>query len=88
VAFPFLAGTETIGMSNLTSNGNLKFRLPGERLRIGMDIGSGMQTPEVVLQTVMVRVEDRQVDLVWRGAFPYPGPDWMPQMRKMDLLVQ
>jgi hypothetical protein len=35
----------------------------------------------------MIRMEERQIDLVWRGAVPYPGPDWLPQMRKMEVLV-
>jgi hypothetical protein len=47
-----------------------------------------MQTPEVVLQTVMIRMEERQVDLVWRGAIPYAGPDWLPQMKKMEVVVE
>jgi hypothetical protein len=33
----------------------------------------------------MLRMDDLQVDLVWRGAVPYPGPDWLPQMRKMEV---
>jgi len=33
-------------------------------------------------------MEDRQVDLVWRGAVPYPGPDWLPKMKKMEVLIQ
>jgi hypothetical protein len=48
----------------------------------------GVQEPLVVLHTVMIRMEDRQVDLVWRTAVPYPGPDWLPQMKKMEVLVQ
>jgi hypothetical protein len=32
-------------------------------------------------------MEDAQVDLVWRGAVPYRGPDWLPDMRRMDVMV-
>jgi hypothetical protein len=35
----------------------------------------------------MVHADEGQVDLVWRGAVAYPGPDWMPQMRKMEVSV-
>jgi hypothetical protein len=87
LAFPYLAGGETILTANLTPAGRLDFRLPSERPRIGIDIGEGVQEPEVVLQTVMIRMDDGQVDLVWRGAIPYRGPDWLPEMTKLDLQV-
>lgn len=87
MVFPFLAGDEKIGLINLTPEGRTRFQLPGDRPRIGLDIGEGVEEPEVVLHTVMVRMEEWQVDLVWRGAIPYAGPDWLPQMRKMEVLV-
>jgi hypothetical protein len=33
-------------------------------------------------------MDDREVDLVWRAAAGYPGPDWLPQMRKTEIEVQ
>jgi hypothetical protein len=85
---PFLSGTEQIILMNLNPQAPLQFRLPGERPQISMDIGQGTQEPEVVLHTVMIRAEDRQVDLLWRGAIPYPGRDWLPEMKKMELVIQ
>jgi hypothetical protein len=83
----YLRGGEVVVTENLTPEGRLQFRLPTEAPRIGLDIGEGVSEPEVVLQTAMIRMEDRQVDLVWRGAVPYPGPDWLPEMQKMDVLI-
>jgi hypothetical protein len=88
MVFPFLSGDEKVGLINLTPQGKTRFQLPGERPRIGLDIGEGVQEPAAVLHTVMVRMEEQKVDLVWRGAVPYPGPDWLPRMRKMEVLVQ
>jgi len=88
LALPFLAGDEQIYTTTLTPEGDLSFQLPGECPRIGLDIGMGVQEALVVLHTVMIRMEDRQVDLVWRAAVPYPGPDWLPQMKKMEVLLQ
>jgi hypothetical protein len=88
LALPFLDGTEEVRLVNLAPEGEVKFRLPGDRPRIGLDIGNGVEEPAVVLHTVMLRMEDRELDLVWRGAVPYPGPDWLPQMRKMEVLIQ
>ncbi len=88
LVLPYLAGTEEVATNNLSPEGLLTFSLPGERPRIGMDIGEGIREPDVVLHTVTIRMEQRQVDLVWRGAVPYPGRDWLPQMRKMEIAIE
>ncbi|HEY7306305.1 MAG TPA: DUF2169 domain-containing protein [Bryobacteraceae bacterium] len=88
LVLPFLTGDESVRTWHLTPEGRIDFFLPGDRPRIGMDIGRGVREPGVVLQTVMIRMEERQVDLIWRGAVPYPGPDWLPEMRKMEVFVQ
>lgn len=87
LAMPFLQGDEAMRTENLSEEGELLFALPADKPQLGLDLGSGVQQPEVVLHTVMIRMEDRQLDLVWRGAVPYPGLDWLPQMRRMDVLV-
>jgi len=87
LVFPFLTGGERVVAENLSPEGVVAFHLPPETPRLGLDIGSGVQEPPAVLHTVMIRMEDRQVDLVWRGAVPYPGPDWLPRMRKMEVSV-
>ena len=87
LALPFLKGTEPIECLNLTQEGHLRFKLPGEQPALGLDLGEGVQKPDVVLHTVMIRLEERKLDLVWRGAVPYPGPDWLPEMRKMEVHI-
>ena len=87
LAVPFLRGGEAVVTENLSPDGQLTFRLPNERPRIGLDIGEGVQEPEVAMQTVMIHMDERQVDLVWRGAVPYRGPDWLPEMRKMEVAI-
>ncbi len=84
---PYLQGGEQIVTENVTSDGSFAFQLAEDQPSIGLDIGQGMQEPEVVLQTVMIRMEEREVDMVWRGAIPYPGPDWLPEMQKMELAI-
>jgi hypothetical protein len=85
---PFLTGDEQIRASNLTPNGELAFQLPGERPKIALDLGEGAKQEAVVLHTVMIRMEDRQVDLVWRAAFPYDGPDSLPKLKKLGAFVE
>jgi hypothetical protein len=87
LAFPYLTGTETMVLENLTPEGRLEFALPGGKPRVQIDIGLGPQEPEAVLHTVQIHGEERQVDLVWRAAIPYPGPDWLSQMAKLDLTI-
>jgi hypothetical protein len=87
LVLPYLEGHETIATEGLSPEGNLSFALPGDRPQIGLDIGMGLYEPPVVMQTVMVRLEEREIDLVWRAAAAYPGPDWLPQMKKMEVSV-
>lgn len=88
LALSFLKGAEEVRLMNLVPECEISFQLPGDQPSIGLDIGMGLQQPEVVLHTVMIRTEDRQVDLVWRGAVLYSGPDWLPQMKQMEVLIQ
>lgn len=85
---PFLRGDETVYTRHLAAEAQLDFQLPGEHPRIALDIGKGVREAAVVLHTVMIHMDEREVDLVWRAAFPYPGPDWLPQLQKMEVLVQ
>jgi hypothetical protein len=87
LALPFLQGGETILTENLHPDGRVSFQLPTDTPTIGLDIGEGVQEPPVVLHTVMIHMDEGEADLVWRGAVVYQGPDWLPQMRKMDVLI-
>src|SRR5262249_11984199 len=88
LSLPYLAGNETVRLTNLTPEGNLVCRLPGDRPALSLDLGEGAQEGVVVLHTVQIRMAKGEVDLVWRVAFPYPGPDWLPQMKKAEVTVQ
>lgn len=83
LAVPFLRGGEVVQLVGLAAAGELRFQLPAEAPRMSLDIGLGVQELPVVLHTVCVRMEDMQVDLVWRGAHAYPGVDWLPEMKRM-----
>jgi hypothetical protein len=87
LVFPYLSGGEKVVAENLSAEGTISFQLPQDQPCLGLDIGAGVQEPQAVMHTVMIRMEDCQVDVVWRGAIPYPGPDWLPKMRKMEVLV-
>jgi hypothetical protein len=87
LAFPYLRGGEALVTENLSPQGRLAFQLPTDRPGIAIDIGEGVQEPEVALHTVMIHMDEGEVDLVWRGAIAYRGPEWLPELRKMDVLV-
>lgn len=87
LVFQYLRGDEQIRTVNLCPEIECSFRLPADRPRLGLDIGTGLHESSVVLHTVMIRMEDKQVDLVWRTAVPYPGPDWLPELKKLDVMV-
>ena len=83
LTFPYLKGNEVFRLTNLTPTGSLTFKLPGETPVITLDIGSGENKLQPVLHTVCIRPEQMQVDLIWRGAHPYPGWDWLPEMKRL-----
>jgi len=87
LALPFLAGGEPMKLSGLTPEGELRFFLPQEKPMISLDIGLGEKELEAVLQTVCIRLDEMQVDLIWRGTQPYPGFDWLPEMKRMEVAV-
>jgi hypothetical protein len=80
---PFLSGGESVRLKNLCIDGDLQFLLPVDIPVIAMDIGFGLRELQPALHTVCIRPEDRQLDLVWRGAHEYPGIDWLPEMQKL-----
>jgi hypothetical protein len=82
-----LKGNEPIATANLSAESIVTFYLPGDRPRIGLDIGEGVKQTQVVIHTVMIHMEERQVDIVWRGALPYPGPDWLVKMKKLEIII-
>ena len=88
LSLPFLRGDESVKTRHLTPEGEWDIVLPGELPRVSLDIGEGPTEGQVVLHSLLVRIEDRQVDLVWRAAFPYQGPEWLPEMRRMEVLIE
>ena len=87
LSVPYLRGDEAVQLTNLTPDGSLVFILPGDRPAIALDIGAGRKEGIVVLQTVMIRLDEGGVDLVWRAAFDYPGPDWLSEMKKAEITI-
>lgn len=87
LAMQYLSGTEQITTTNLNKEGKLAFELPDDNPNISIDIGNDIQKTQVVIHTVMIHMEEKQVDIVWRGAIKYPGPDWLTQMPKLEIVV-
>jgi hypothetical protein len=85
---PYLRGDEEISTHGLTQEGRFDFLLPDDAPTISLDTGQGENKLEAVLHTVSVRMDDREVDLVWRGALEYPGPDWIPKMTKLEARIE
>lgn len=87
MALPYLTGGELIRLRNLTLDGSLDFRLPTEAPGMTLDIGLGGNALKPVMHTVCIRVDAMEVDLVWRGAHPFPGVDWLPEMKRLAAVV-
>lgn len=87
LAMNYLKGDERVTTNNLSKKGQCVFELPDDNPDISIDIGNNVQETEVFIHTIMIHMEERLVDIVWRGAIDYPGPDWLKQMSKLEILV-
>ncbi|NLD92600.1 MAG: DUF2169 domain-containing protein [Fibrobacter sp.] len=87
LALPYLRGDEQLRIVNMTKVGDLCFKLPGEKPSAAIDIGFGSNTPDPVMQTVCVRTEDLEVDIIWSFSVPYPGISWLSNMKKLKIEV-
>jgi hypothetical protein len=81
--FPEISGDETVSLHGLSAEGLLEFALPGETPKIGLDIGLGAEQLQARLDTVCIRPDQLEVDLIWRGSCVYEGYSWLPQMKKL-----
>ncbi|MCC9602681.1 DUF2169 domain-containing protein [Stieleria sp. JC731] len=84
LAFDRLSGDETLAIHHMTPDRLLLAKLPGLPPQITLDIGNGPESLQPVLQTVCVRVEDRQVDLVWRGSLAKNDRHWLTQIENLE----
>jgi hypothetical protein len=85
--FSSLKGDESIALAGLIPEGLLKFSLPAETPRIGLDLGAGLQELEPLLHTVSIRPDELELDMIWRGAQPYDGYRWLSKMTKLHAEV-
>ena len=83
LAFAKLPPGALLRLAGLTPEGMLSFTLPDSWPSIMLDIGLGENVLPTALHTVAIYVEERRVDMIWRGAHPYPGNDWLPEMRRL-----
>jgi hypothetical protein len=88
LSVPFLGGGEAVRLVNLTPDGLLELSLPRKWPALSLDIGFGAKELTPVIHTACVRVADKQLDMIWRGAMRYPGVDWLPQMKQLAAEVE
>ncbi len=87
LSLPYLSGSQSVSTKNLSPEGDLSFHTPEDRPEIAIDIGEGVQQPEVVLHTLMIDMQTRQLDMVWRAAIEYPGLDWLANLTKLEVHI-
>jgi len=83
LAFPNVPPAALLRVAGLTPEGMLSFTLPDASPSIMLDIGLGENVLQTALHTVAIYVDQGRVDMIWRGAHPYPGNDWLPEMRRL-----
>lgn len=85
---PNLLGNEQVVLTNLTEEGEFEFALPGDRPDVTFDRGNEPEKIAMRLDTFWMDVEERRVELTWRGHLKYGGPDEMGEYPHMILDVE
>ena len=86
--FPDIKGDETGELdADYHRMGCWNFRLPSDTPVITLDIGFGAEQLQARLDTVSIRPDDLELDLIWRGACVYEGYSWLPQIKKLHAEV-
>jgi hypothetical protein len=85
--FRQLTPGETVKLSGFSPEPFPVFALPDEVPEIFLDLGEGEQRLQARLHTLSIRPDDRSFDLVWAGALPYAGYQWLPKMKRLDARV-
>jgi hypothetical protein len=85
--FQALRGDEPVTLKGLSAHGPIEFALPGESPGILLDIGRGERQLDSKLQTVSIRPDDGEVDIIWSGMEVYEGYGWWPKMRRLHAEV-
>jgi hypothetical protein len=65
-----LKGGESVELAGATPSGVLRFVLPARRVDIVFRLDSGEERKSAILETVILRPDEKKVVLVWRAALP------------------
>jgi hypothetical protein len=85
---PYLEPGERIAFRNLHPSGDIVGALPARWPVLSLDIGQGAaEATRGVLQTLLIRLDALEMDLVWRAAFAYPGLDFLPRLRRLHVEI-
>ena len=80
-------GNEEIVVRNMTENGTLFFRLPGDRPKVTLDRGKGEELVSMRIDTLSLLVDEEEIHLVWRGQLPYGGEEELTEYPRLELSV-
>ncbi|MGL1933389.1 MAG: DUF2169 domain-containing protein [Fibrobacterales bacterium] len=75
---PYLKGDETIRMMYMDAeHPKFECKLPGITMKAWLNVGTGLQIMDTVIQTVEIHKETNQLTLVWRASSFYEGVESM-----------
>jgi len=89
LSLPFLKGDEAVKMAHLDAeHPQFAFNLPGARPIAWLDVGEGPEDLAMVLHTVVIYLDTRQVTLTWRGCAYYGGLEAMKKFTALEYGVK
>jgi hypothetical protein len=87
LSFPYILGQEIIKTTNMTPSGLCYFKLPNEKPSVSLTINKIHYEPKPELYTVMIRMEERQVDLTWCAYIKCPDSEWFTSIKNVELKI-
>ncbi|MBN1980592.1 MAG: DUF2169 domain-containing protein [Chitinivibrionales bacterium] len=87
LALDSMKGDETVKLACLDKISDFQFRLPGQAPQIFMDSDFGSSELPATLQSVVIVMEEKRLDMVWRASQPYPGVECLADMQKLNIEI-
>lgn len=87
LSFPYLNGDEEIRTNQLVPDGQCNFQLPGQKPQVIITLEGKLYEPKPKLHTILIRMEDKQVDITWCTSVDIPSIKWLTEVTDINAMI-